>query len=114
MKDLLKQTLLYDFYGELLTSHQKQIYEDYIFNDLSLSEIAEQNNISRQGVYDLVKRCGNILNEYESKLNLIEKFEMKKSSLKKINDLVKQYRTTGDDSLLQKIEQISGEIPDDL
>ena len=55
MEKIVEQTLLYDFYGELLTDHQKEIYEDAVFNDLSLSEIADQQGISRQGVHDLTK-----------------------------------------------------------
>ena len=51
MDKILKQALLYDFYGELLTEHQKSIYEDFVLNDYSLSEIGEDRNISRQGVY---------------------------------------------------------------
>ena len=57
MDELLKQALLYDFYGELLTDHQKEIYEQFILEDLSLGEIARDAGISRQGVHDLVKRC---------------------------------------------------------
>ena len=53
MKDIFKSSLLYDFYGELLTEHQKEIYEDFILNDLSLGEIAQDRGISRQGVHDL-------------------------------------------------------------
>ena len=48
MKDIFKSSLLYDFYGELLTEHQKEIYEDFILNDLSLGEIAQDRGISRQ------------------------------------------------------------------
>ena len=74
MEKILEQTLLYDFYGELLTEHQKQIYEDVVLNDYSLSEVAQEQGISRQGVHDLVKRCNRILQGYESKLHLVEKF----------------------------------------
>ena len=74
MDEILKQSLLYDFYGELLTEHQKEIYEQFIVEDLSLSEIAKDAGISRQGVHDLVKRCDKILEEYEAKLHLVEKF----------------------------------------
>lgn len=74
MEKILEQTLLYDFYGELLTDHQKQVYEDVVLNDYSLSEVAEERGISRQGVHDLVKRCNRILQDYESKLHLVEKF----------------------------------------
>ena len=74
MEKLLEQTLLYDFYGELLTEHQKQIYEEVVLNDYSFSEVAEARGISRQGVHDLVKRCNRILQEYEAKLHLVERF----------------------------------------
>ena len=47
MEKILEQTLLYDFYGELLTEHQKQIYEDVVLNDYSLSEVAQEQGISR-------------------------------------------------------------------
>ena len=53
--------MLYDFYGELLNEHQKEIYEDVVFNDMSPSEIAREEGISRQGVHDLIKRCDNSL-----------------------------------------------------
>ena len=87
MQDIYKSSLLYDFYGELLTDHQKEIYEDYVLNDLSLVEIAEQKGISKQGVHDLIKRCDKILNEYESKLKLIEKFNNTKKDIEKICEL---------------------------
>ena len=61
--------MLYDFYGELLNEHQKEIYEDVVFNDMSPSEIAREEGISRQGVHDLIKRCDKILKDYEEKLH---------------------------------------------
>ena len=85
MEKIVERGMLYDFYGELLTEHQKAVYEEAVLNDMSLSEIAEQYEISRQGVHDLLKRCDKILNEYENKLHLIEKFmkaiEDKKTAL---------------------------------
>ena len=74
MNEILEQALLFDFYGELLTEHQKEIYEQFVLEDLSLGEIAKETGISRQGVYDLIKRCNKILQEYEEKLHLVEKF----------------------------------------
>lgn len=61
MESIIKQSLLYDFYGELLTEHQRTVYEDAVFNDMSLGEIAGEQGISRQGVHDLIKRCDKIL-----------------------------------------------------
>ena len=76
MEEKLEQAYLYDFYGELLNEHQRQVYEDFVFNDLSLGEIASEEGISRQGVADLVKRCNKKLLDYEAKLNLVEFVEV--------------------------------------
>ena len=67
MDEILKQTLLYDFYGELLTKHQKEIYEQAVLEDYSLSEIARDAGISRQGVHDMIRRCNKSLEDYEAK-----------------------------------------------
>lgn len=80
----MEQSLLYDFYGDLLTDHQKEIYESYVSDDLSLAEIAEESGISRQGVHDTVKRCNQLLNEYEEKLQLVKKFLEIKALVKKV------------------------------
>ena len=71
MEKIVEQGLLYDFYGELLNEHQRRIYEDAVMNDMSLSEIAQEAGISRQGVHDLIKRCDKTLEDYESRLHLI-------------------------------------------
>lgn len=110
MEKIVKQTLLYDFYGELLTAHQKQVYEDVVFNDLSLSEIAEEQGISRQGVHDLLKRCDKILTGYEEKLHLIEKFLKTKEMVGEIHRLTKAYIETQNMELIHQIERISSEI----
>lgn len=96
--------MLYDFYGELLTQHQKSIYEDVVFNDLSLSEIADEQGISRQGVHDLIKRCDRILNDYENKLHLVEKFARIKYNIQQINALTDN----------EQIKQLSNEIIEEL
>ena len=88
MNGLLEQALLYDFYGELLTDHQKEIYEQFVLEDLSLSEIAESAGISRQGVHDLIKRCNKILEEYEEKLHLVERFLSVKEKVHQIDGLL--------------------------
>lgn len=64
---------LYDLYGSLLTEKQKNYFEDYYFMDLSISEIAENYGISRNGVFDQLKRVNLLLEDYESKLNLNQK-----------------------------------------
>ena len=90
MDKLYEQTMLFDFYGELLTEHQRRVYEDAVYNDLSLSEIAEEQGISRQGVHDLIKRCDKILLDYESKLHLVERFAKAKDTVKEIQGLAEE------------------------
>ena len=63
MDRIVEKSLLFDFYGELLTQHQKEVYGEYIQNDLSPTEIAVLRGISRQGAYDLIKRCEKILTD---------------------------------------------------
>lgn len=84
MEKIGRQVFLYDFYGELLTDHQKSVYEDVVLNDLSLSEIADERGISRQGVHDLVRRCDKILSGYEEKLHLVERFLRTKKDVEQI------------------------------
>ena len=81
---------LIDFYGNLLTSNQLNILELYYMEDLSLKEISEELNVSRNAVYDSLKRSLATLEEYEDKLNLAKREEIKKELLEKIEDLSKE------------------------
>ena len=72
----IELTILYDYYGELLTSKQQLYFEDYYFNNLSLQEIAENYNISRNAVYNSLKEIEKKLIHYESVLKLQEKSTM--------------------------------------
>ena len=113
VEEKLQQAYLYDFYGELLNEHQRNVYEDAVFNDLSLSEIADEYNISRQGVHDLIKRVSNTLEGYESKLHLIEKFMDTKAKVTKIDELVDSYIASPDMKLILEIKDLSNEIIED-
>jgi len=110
---IVEQTLLYDFYGELLNEHQRGVYEDAVFNDLSLSEIADEYGISRQGVHDLIKRVSNTLEGYESKLHLVEKFMDTKAKITRIDELVDSYIKNEDMSYIHEIKKLSKEIIED-
>lgn len=110
MDDKLRQAYLYDFYGELLNERQRQIYGDFMFNDLSLGEIAGEEGISRQGVADMVKRCQRKLEGYEEKLHLVEKFLSVKSDVERIHLLTEEFRKTGDETAMEQIEEISNDI----
>lgn len=111
MNGLLEQALLYDFYGELLTEHQKEIYEQFISEDLSLSEIAETAGISRQGVHDLIKRCNKILEGYEEKLHLVEKFLSIKAKVQRMEELLEQEDAY---ERIEHIREIADEILEEL
>ena len=114
MDDKLKQTYLYDFYGELLNEHQRQIYEDFVFNDLSLGEIASEEGISRQGVSDMIKRCGKKLENYEQKLHLVEKFMSIKDDVYRIHELTDEFNRSQDSRIIEDIESISNQILEEL
>jgi hypothetical protein len=110
MELIVKKALLYDFYGELLTEHQKSIYSDYVLNDIGISEIASERGISRQGVHELVKRCDKILEDYESKLHLVEKFLKAKELVTEINTLASRFDDSKDGGLVEQIREISNHI----
>ena len=74
MDKIYERSLLFDFYGELLTEHQKRIFEEVVFEDCSLAEVAEEHGISRQGVHDMIRRTTKALERYEEKLGLVRKF----------------------------------------
>ena len=114
MDEKLQQAYLYDFYGELLNEHQRRIYEDFVFQDLSLGEIAQEEGISRQGVNDMMKRCGRKLADYESKLHLVQKFLSVKQSVEEIHSLTRQFQKSRDDRLLDRIQVISNQILEEL
>ena len=88
MEEKLEQAYLYDFYGELLNEHQRRIYEDFVFNDLSLGEIAKDEGISRQGVHDALKNAGRALHEYEQKLGLVDKFQQSREAIGDIDERI--------------------------
>jgi len=82
MKDgTLQNTMLFDFFGDLLTEKQKEYFDLYHNEDLSLSEIAESAGISKQGVYDIITRSEKTLNELEQKTGIIKKWREARAEL---------------------------------
>lgn len=114
MEEFLQQTLLYDFYGELLTEHQRRVYEEVVLNDLSYSEAAEMFGVSRQGVHELVKRCNRILSEYESKLHLVERFVQIRETVKQIQKMASQIDFIDKETLASGVRELSGKILEEL
>ena len=117
MEKIVEQGLLYDFYGELLTKHQRQIYEGIVYDNLSLGEIAQEEGISRQAVHDIVKRCDKTLQGYEEKLQLIARFHNIKDKVSRINRLSEQYENgelTDKTAYSMQVRQLSAEILQEL
>lgn len=118
MDKKIRQAYLYDFYGELLNEHQRRIYEDVVYNDLSLSEIAEEEGISRQGVSDMIKRLDKKLSDYEEKLHLLEKFLSVKDDVEimhqEILSISGHNLTDSQKKSLEKMESLSTKILEQL
>lgn len=114
MEKKVMQTYFYDFYGELLTEHQRNIYEQFVLDDLSLSEIAQEEGISRQGVHDLVRRCDKTLEEYEGKLHLLSRFLKTKEQIMKIRTLTQNDQEQDHMQVMAEIASIANEILEEL
>ena len=113
IEKVVEQSLLYDFYGELLNKHQRDIYEAALFDDLSLSEIAQEAGISRQGVHDLIKRCDRLLQQYESKLHLVQRFSLAKEQIEEICTLTNNDVADTNVRMLE-IEKIAKKLLEEL
>lgn len=86
MKEQIYLTILFDYYESLLSEKDRLCFKDYYFNNLSLSEIAENNNISRNAVHKRLKKIEEELNNYENKLKLYKKEQKIMSILKDEKD----------------------------
>ena len=88
-----RMTMLFDFYGELLTERQKEFFDLYYNEDLSLAEIAEHAGISRQGVRDVIVRAEAAMQEVEDKTGIIKRFEAQRPHLSAIEDAASELKT---------------------
>lgn len=84
MEKLVEIGGLFDFYGKLLTGKQYLVIQLYYLEDLSLAEIGDEINVTRQGIFDLLKRAEQNLYKYEEKLGLVEKFHSNHENIKEI------------------------------
>lgn len=106
MEDFVRKSLLFDFYGELLTEHQREVYRKYHAEDLSLAEIAEEYEVSRQAIHDLLKRCDKQLESYEKRLQLIHRFTEQREKILQIREIA----GAGADESMAKICLLAEEI----
>ena len=112
LEKIIEISLLYDFYGQLLTIKQQEILRLYHEDNYSLSEIAEEFGISRQGVHDAVKKAEKALYEYESKLGLINKFLIAEKAITAIDDAIDQLiiENNENEELAARLNNIKGII----
>lgn len=114
LREKVELSILFDFYGELLKENNKKIFEDHILNDLSLSEVGDEYGMSRQGAYDIIKRCSKQLRDYESRLHLVEKFEITKQKIGKIREVSEQIQLSKDSNGIELVLQLTDNILNDL
>ncbi len=105
----LKISYLLDFYGNLFTDKQREILEMYYQEDMSLSEISESVGITRQGVYDNIKRCEKEIVSMESKLCLMDRFFEISASLDKIEEILSE-NSVSDERIQSEISNIRSKI----
>ncbi|MEG1930089.1 MAG: putative DNA-binding protein [Anaerovorax sp.] len=105
---IIKISMLFDFYGQLLTEKQREIFSLYHEDNFSLAEISKEVGMSRQGVHDAVKKAEIRLNQYEEKLGLVEKFSKKETAIERIDkgidQLIKENKDSG--SFVKQLKEI--------
>jgi hypothetical protein len=111
-RELLNE--LYDLYGAMLTEKQKKYFILYYQEDFSLAEIAEGENISRNAVYDNLKRTENILTSMEEKLGFLKRIEVTRNDLYKISSVLQEVQETEDYDQLDTIKTYIEEIADNI
>ena len=106
----MMQSMLLDFYGELLTERQRSCYDLHINEDLSLSEIAEQSGISRQGVWDNIRRAEQALLEIEEKTGLVRRFTALRQGLASVEKQLDRAVQLSSGELQQNLRQLLREV----
>ena len=111
MEEKVKISILNELYGALLSEKQQNFLEDYFDNDLSLSEIAENNNITRQAVRDIIKKGENKLLIYEEKLGFMNKLTFQEKKIEKVlKELTKIQTSYSDKQVEAVLESIKKEL----
>lgn len=111
VEKLVEIGILFDFYGKLLSEKQYLVVELYYIHDLSLAEIGDELNITRQGVFDILKRSEQKLYQYEQNLGLVNKFYSSHEDIKNIIDIseeiIKITKEINNDEIRKKAMQIN-------
>ncbi|MGY3778720.1 putative DNA-binding protein [Isobaculum melis] len=107
-----RMNALFEFYEALLTEKQQNYMQLYYGDDYSLGEIAEEFEVSRQAVYDNIKRTAHILESYEAKLHLLEHFQQQNDAIEKIMDYVTAHYQE-DSQLLSLVKVLQEELAEE-
>lgn len=110
IEKLAHMAMLFDFYGQLLTDKQREMMGLFYDDNLSLTEIAQEYGISRQAIYDILKRTEAILEDYESKLGLVNKFQLQQAKFARISELVDLMQQQNNLDPLPELSRIIQEI----
>ncbi|SRR5690625_1883983 len=101
-----RMNYLFDFYQSLLTAKQREYMQMYYLEDYSLVEISELANVSRQAVYDNIKRTETILESYEEKLGLYQKYEQRNKLYDELIELLAERGESDDEEIMNKLNQL--------
>ena len=93
MDEAVFRTMLFDFFGELLTDKQREYFDLHYNEDLSLAEIAAAEGISRQGVWDIIRRAEETLRRYEARTGLVERFARERAILDRLEGKLSRLET---------------------
>ena len=103
MDNTIMRTMLFDFYGDLLTEKQREYYDLHFNADLSLQEIAEQSGVSRQAVWDIIRRAEQSLVEIEDKTGLVARAVRRRKGLEELEELISHLPEGEDKKAMLKI-----------
>ena len=105
--DTVMRTMLFDFYGELLTKKQREYFDLHYNEDLSLQEIAEQSGVSRQAVWDIIRRAEALMQKFEGKIGLVSRLGGQKQKLKELSVLISEISEKTDGETKKLCEKAS-------
>ena len=108
LEKTMRMNYLYDFYQALLTPKQRNYMALYYLDDYSLGEIAEQYEVSRQAVYDNIRRTEAMLEQYEEKLGLLQKYDRRQRLIGRLKDYVRQHYSADAElaSLVNELDEL--------
>lgn len=110
MDDTFLRTMLFDFYGDLLTDKQREYYDLHYNSDLSLFEIAETSGTSRQAVWDIIRRAEQTLRDIEAKTGLVAKAIKRREELETLSALAERLPDSGEkQEILRRLQELADE-----